>query len=257
MTTVAITRAVPTSFASALAAVPPDPPIDVARARAEHDAYRAALAAIGLRVVCLAAADALPDSCFVEDTAVVGTGLALITRPGAPSRRPEVDAVTPALARHVAIAWTAAPATIDGGDCLRVGATLFVGRSARTSADGVARLREVFAPRGVTVVAVDLPPGVLHLKCVVSSLGGDRVALADDTIPAAALPGARVVRIPADEGYAANVVHHDGAVVMADGHPRARAALEAAGLRVVAVDNRELRKADSALTCLSVLVDAA
>ena len=154
---IAVTRAIPASFVDALAAVPPDPPIDVGRARVQHAAYRAALAACGVEVVLLDADEAYPDGCFVEDTAVVAGGLALITRPGARSRQGEGAAIAAALAPHVELARMAAPATLDGGDCLRLGRTIYVGRSARTNADGVARAAEVFGPRGFRIVAVDLP----------------------------------------------------------------------------------------------------
>ncbi|MCW5805083.1 MAG: hypothetical protein KIT31_22115 [Deltaproteobacteria bacterium] len=151
----ALTRHVPASFAHALSATPPDPPIDVALARAQHAAYRAALAACGAAVTAIDADEACPDCVFVEDTAVVAGGIALVTRPGAPSRRGETPPIARALARHVDLAWMDTPATLDGGDCLRVGRTIYAGRSARTNAAGIARLAEVFADH--TVVAVDLP----------------------------------------------------------------------------------------------------
>ena len=149
-------------FVDALAALPPDPAIDPALARRQHAAYRAALTALGARVVALPPDDAHPDGCFVEDTAVVIDDLALVTRPGAPSRRGEGAAIAAALAPLVELATMDAPATLDGGDCLRLGRTLYIGRSARTNAAGIARAAEVFAPRGVRVVAVDLRRGLQH-----------------------------------------------------------------------------------------------
>lgn len=250
----ALTRAIPDSFVDALAAVRPEPPIDVARARAQHAAYRAALAAMGARVEVLAADEACPDCCFVEDTAVVAGGLALITRPGAPSRRGETAAVAAALADRLDVAVMPAPATLDGGDCLRLGDTLHVGRSARTSAAGIAHAAAVFAPRGVRVVALELPPGILHLKCVCSPLGDDRVLLARDSLPAAAFAGADIVWVPAEEAYAANAVAVGDRVLISDGFPRTHEALARAGFTVQTVATTELRKADGSLTCLSLLV---
>lgn len=252
----ALTRAISATFADALAAVPPDPPIDVALARGQHAAYRAALAAAGAEVEVLAADDACPDGCFVEDTAVIAGGLALVTRPGAPSRRAETAAIAAALAArapHLALAHLPAPATLDGGDCLLVGDTLYVGRSARTSADGIAFAASVFAPRGVRVIAIDLPPGILHLKCVCAPLGEGRVLLARDTIAAASF-AASIVWVPAAESYAANAVALGTHVLVSDGFPRTRDALERAGLTTHAVPTTEVRKADGALTCLSLLV---
>lgn len=249
-----LTRAMADSFAAALAAVPPDPPIDVARARAQHAAYRAALAALGARVIVLDADEECPDCCFVEDTAVIAGGVALITRPGAPSRRGEVDAVARALAPLIEVATMTAPATLDGGDCLRLGRTLYVGRSARTNAAGVARAAEVFEARGLRVVPVTLPADVLHLKCVCAPLGDDRVLLAEGTLSAEVFAGADVVWVPRAEAYAANAVAIDDGVIVADGFPRTRAALEAAGFTVHAVATTEVRKADGSLTCLSLLI---
>jgi dimethylargininase len=249
---VAITRGVPASFARALAAVPVA--IDVERATAQHAAYREALVAIGLDAVTVPSADELPDSCFVEDTAIVIGGLAIITRPGAPSRRAEVDAVADCLAARIDIARIAAPATIDGGDCMRVGTTLYIGRSARTTDAAIAQVDALLAPRGVRVVAVDLPPGVLHLKCVCAPLGDDRITLADATIARDAFAGVDIVAVPAGESYAANVLAYRGRVLVADGFPRTRDALVAAGLTTVAVPTTEFRKADGALTCLSIVL---
>jgi dimethylargininase len=248
----ALTRTVPASFANALAATPPEVPIDVGLARSQHAAYRSALAACGARVTVVDADEACPDCCFVEDTAVVAGGLALITRPGAPSRRPETAPVARALARHVDLAWMDEPATLDGGDCMRVGRTIYVGRSARTNDAGIARLAEVFAKH--RVVAIDLPPHVLHLKCVCSPLGDDRILLAEGSLAPELFAPHAIVRVPAAETYAANAVAIAGRVVIAEGHPRTREALEAAGFTVYPVPHSEVRKADGSLTCQSIVV---
>ena len=245
---IALTRDVPGSFARALAAVPQ--PIDVARARAQHADYRAALAEAGVEVIALPADDACPDCCFVEDTAVVARDRALICRPGAPSRQPEVDAVAAALARHRDVHRMGAPATLDGGDVMRVGARFYVGRSARTNDAGIDRLAEVFADHDV--VAVDLPSHVLHLKCVCATLGDGRVLLADGTLDAGLFD--HVVAIPSDEAYAANVVVANGHAILAHGFMRTRDALAHSGFVVRTVDTTEFRKADGSLTCLSILI---
>lgn len=249
----ALTRPVSPSFAAALCAAAPADPIDVARARSQHDAYRAALASLGVTVTQLPVADTLPDSCFVEDTAVVAASIALITRPGAPSRQPETAATADALRSHHELAHVAAPATLDGGDCMRVGRTLFVGRSARTNAAGIARLAEVFEPQGIRVVAIDMPPAVLHLKCVCAPLGDDRITLADESIPRSAFGDLDVVRVPAAESYAANVLAIGDRVIAAAGFPRTHDALTRAGYHVMPLATTEFRKADGALTCLSIL----
>src|SRR5687768_15302350 len=124
----AIVRAVPDSFALALSAAPPDPPIDVARAQAEHGLYVQALRALGLDVHAAATDEACPDSCFVEDTAIVAGGIAVATRPGAASRRTEVAPVAALLSRHLEV-LPLDRGTLDGGDCLRLGNTVYVGRT--------------------------------------------------------------------------------------------------------------------------------
>ena len=248
----ALTRSIPSSFSQALCAAPPEQPIDVALARAQHAAYCAALAACGAAVDTLAGDETCPDSCFVEDTAVVVGGRALITRPGAPSRRAETPAVATALARWLEVVQMTEPATLDGGDCMRVGDTLYVGRSARSNALGFAQLSAL----GLRVVPIDLPRGVLHLKCVCSPLGDDRILLAEQSIPRDIFHAA-VVSVPASETYAANAVAIGRHVIVADGHPRTHEALAAAGFTVHAVPTSEVRKADGSLTCQSIVFDAA
>jgi dimethylargininase len=249
----ALVREVAPTFANALCAAPPDPPIDLAVARRQHAAYADALRACGLAVTSLRNADD-PDGCFIEDTAVVARGVALITRPGAESRRRETVHTAIALRADVELFEMDAPATLDGGDCLRVGSTIFVGRSARTNDAGIARLAAVFEPHGFRVVAVAMPAQVLHLKCVCAPLGDDRITLADGSIPPDAFAGVSRVRIPEDESYAANCLAVGGKVLCAQGYPRTRDALAAAGFEPLALATSEFRKADGALTCLSILV---
>ncbi|HWW60532.1 MAG TPA: dimethylargininase, partial [Thermoanaerobaculia bacterium] len=143
-------------------------PIDVERAREQHRQYRDALASLGCEVIALPADDALPDCVFVEDTTIVLDDIAIITRPGAESRRGETRAVAHALAPFRKLAFIEAPATIDGGDVLRLGNTLFVGRSARTNDDAIAQLRAL----GCDVVPVNVD-GCLHLKSAVTQVAGD------------------------------------------------------------------------------------
>lgn len=249
----AIAREVPDDFPAAVVRVPAGDPISVARARRQHRAYVDALAALGVAVDVLPALAGFPDCCFVEDCAVCADGVALITRPGAASRRGEAASVAAALRPHARLERTEAPATLDGGDCLRVGRRWYVGRSDRTNAAGAARLRAVFGPLGFEVVEVDVGPH-LHLKCVCSHLGDGRVLLAEGCLPPAAFKDAHVVAVPAAEAYAANCVVVGGTALMPAGFPAARRAVEAAGLRVRELETSEVRKADGSLTCLSLLL---
>ena len=254
MRPVVLVRAVADSFVRALVATPPERPIDVARARVQHAEYVSALGRLGAEVVALPADQACPDCCFVEDTAVVAAGVALLTRPGAPSRRDEVPGVAAALAGRCELVRMEAPATLDGGDCLRAGHTFYVGRSRRTNAEGIAWLAAAFGPRGFRVVPVELPAGVLHLKSVCSPLGDDRVLVAED-VPPATFAGLRAIVVPAEEAHAANAVVVGGGAVVAAGCPRTQSLVEAEGFRTLAVDTSEMRKADGALTCLSIVIE--
>jgi dimethylargininase len=251
---IAIVRGVAGSLATGLSAVPPDPPVDVARARAQHASYVTALRAAGRTIEALPADEAFPDCCFVEDPAVVAGGIALLTRPGAPARQGEPAGVHEALARHVdAVETMDAPATLDGGDCCRLGRTLYIGRTARTNAAGAARAAEVFARVGVGVVEVPVS-AALHLKSVCSPIAEDTLLVAEGALDVGFFAGARIITVPAIEAPAANAVVAGEHLLVAAGFPRTREKLEKAGFACAEVDTSELRKLDGALTCLSILI---
>jgi dimethylargininase len=251
-------RDVSNGFATALTTQANASTLDAARAREQHAAYVAGLRGLGLDVAVIAGDDGLPDCCFIEDTAIDVGGEVLLTRPGAPSRLAEVEAVGAALmAAGVPVTRMEAPAQLDGGDVLRVGRTLFVGRSARTNAAGCAALGEFAVPRGYEVVPITLPAGVLHLKCHISAPLPDLVVMVDGIVPRSALPdGVRVVIIPDDEAYAANLVGWDGVVLCPEGFPETVRRLEAVGVTVRTLDTTQFRAADGSLTCLSLFVGA-
>lgn len=249
----ALVRPVTASYAAAAtrAYYAPDEAIDLGRARAQHAAVVQALEALGDRIVWVDAPDAQADAVFVEDTAVVYGGRALRSRSANPARAAEHGPVADALAAEGLEVVPLTAGCLDGGDVLRVGRRVWVGRSTRTDDRGIAGLVAAFPELDVAVV--DLPPGSLHLKCVASTPGdGATVVLAEGTVPASAFTGARVVTVPAAEAYAANLVGDGATVVMAAGHPGAAEAVARAGfaVRTVAVD--ELRKGDGSITCLSL-----
>jgi dimethylargininase len=250
----ALVRAIPDSYAVALGQVIGAPAIDVARARAQHVAYRAALEGLGFAVTALPADEALPDCCFVEDVAIVAAGHGLLTRPGATSRRAEVEAVAEALRGAVVLHRTRAPARLDGGDVLRVDDAIFVGQSGRSDGAGLAAVREVFEPLGFAVRPAPVAAGTLHLKCHVSSPLPGLVLAAEGAYSDAMFPAStRVVRVPAAEAYAANAVGAGETVLIAAGYPETATRLRAEGLTVVSLDTSELALADGSLTCLSLL----
>jgi dimethylargininase len=230
-------------------------PIDVGVAGQQHRRYSQALASLGCRLVELAAEPDLPDSVFVEDTAVVLDEIAILTRPGAASRRAEVASVTRALEGLRPCLRIEAPGTLDGGDVLRIGHRIFVGQSSRSSAEGIGQLEAAVAPYGYEVVPVPVR-GCLHLKSAVTLVGPDTLLVNDHWVDRGYWPGMRFVEVAPGEPHAANALRIGDTVVHAASGPRTRERLEAAGLRVLPVDVSEMEKAEGAVTCCSVIVDA-
>ena len=251
---IALVRDVDASLADCELSFVDRAPIDVALAQRQHAAYTQALAALGCRVVALPAVPGHPDSVFVEDTAVVLDELAVVTRPGAASRRGEVDSTAAALERWRQVRRIEAPGTIDGGDVLRIGRTVYVGRSARSTTDAMTQLQTLLAPHGYKVEPVDIQ-GCLHLKSAVTCVADGTLLMQPAWIDRAAFPGFDVIEVDAAEEHAANALRIGEAIVYPDCFPRTQRKLEAAGVRVVAVDVSELQKAEGAVTCCSVVFD--
>ncbi len=230
-----------------------DPGIDVALARRQHDDYRAALRAAGYETEVLPPDEAHPDSPFVEDAALLLGGVAVLTRPGAASRRGEVAAVAAALAARFPTVEVEAPATLDGGDVLQVGGTVFVGRSSRTNEAGIEAVRSAAARAGLGVVPVPVA-GVLHLKSAVVRIGEGAVLGRSDAVDPAPFAGLSWVEIPAAErGRASALDLRDGTVLVPESCPATAAAVARAGAQPRAVSVGEFTKADGGLTCLSIL----
>jgi dimethylargininase len=229
-------------------------PIDLARAEAQHAAYEQALRGLGCRVVRVAGAPDLPDAVFVEDTAIVLDEVAVITRPGAQSRRLETGPVADALVPYRELRRISAPGTLEGGDVLRAGKTLFVGRSSRTNDAGISQLREHVSAFGYTVV----PLGVrdcLHLKSAVTLVAPDTFLLQPAWIARDWFSGATIIEVDPHEPFGANALLAGDGVIYPAAFPRTCARLEAHGVRVVAVDVSELAKAEGAVTCCSLVLE--
>jgi dimethylargininase len=230
-------------------------PIDFARAMAEHDAYEAALAALGCRIERLADLPDCPDGVFVEDIAVVLDDLAIVARPGAVSRRSEVESVVPRLGEWRRLARIDAPGTLDGGDVLVTPGHVWVGVSSRTNAEGARQLAAFVAPFGFATTCLQVT-GCLHLKSAVT-LAADRTLLLNpDWIDPASFPGFVALAIDPGEPFAANVLRIGDRVLCASEHPRTRARLEAHGITTLAVDAGELAKAEGSVTCCSLIISA-
>ncbi|MCX6558965.1 MAG: dimethylargininase [Candidatus Aminicenantes bacterium] len=233
----------------------PRTPIDVEIAGLQHKAYVAALARQGCRIIALPADPGLPDSVFVEDAAVVLPELAVITRPGAPSRRPETEAVAAGLASYRRLAFIRPPGTLDGGDVLALGHILFVGISKRSDADGIGQLRALAGPAGFEVRSVPVQ-GCLHLKSAATAVGDETLLLNPDWVDAAAFAGIERIAVDPREPHAANALRVGGGLIYPLSFPRTRARLESRGLEVAVVDVSELQKAEGAVTCCSLVFEA-
>jgi len=227
-------------------------PIDVERARHQHEAYRRALEACGCRVIALPAAPDWPDAVFVEDVAVVLDEVAISTRPGAESRRGEVASVARELARFRTLSAIEAPGTIDGGDVLRIGRAIYVGASNRSNASAIEQLRALLGAHGYTVERVPIR-GCLHLKSAITRVADGVVLANPDWVDLDAFAAFRRIEVDPDEPHAANALRIADRVIYPASFPRTARRLEAAGIELETVDVSELQKAEGAVTCCSIV----
>ncbi len=227
-------------------------PIDADLALAQHAGYASALRALDVTVVVLPPEPELPDAVFVEDVAVVLDELAVITNPGAVSRRPEAASVAEALAPYRPLEWMTAPATLDGGDVLRVDRALYVGRSSRTNDAGIDQLRTLVEPHGYAVHVVPVE-ACLHLKSACSHLGGGTMLVNASWVDPTAFGARQIVEVDLAEPRAANTFPVNDTLVMSDRYPRTRKRIEGLGYRIRTVALSELHRAEAAGSCLSLV----
>lgn len=250
---IAYTRAVSPTLADCELTHLQREPLDVARAMQEHAAYETVLARLGATLLHLAPEPDLPDAVFVEDTAIVLDEIAVITRPGAPSRRPETTSTAAALAAHRSLVYIVSPATLDGGDVLVAGRSVYVGLSSRTNRAAIDQLAAVLAPLDYEVIPVAFT-GCLHLKSGVTRVADGLLLLNPDWVDPGIFVGCRALHVDPAEPNAANVLALGGSVIYPAQHSRTRARLEAEGLRVEPVTLTELTKAEAGVTCCSLLL---
>ena len=229
-------------------------PIDVAKAAGQHAAYERALIGAGFEVIRLPDLPDDPDAVFVEDTALLLDGHAVITRPGAASRADEPQSTAAGLADSFAL-HRIERGFLDGGDVLRIGDRLYVGLSTRTDAEGIGALAELVAPLGLKVVHAELRD-CLHLKSGATFAGtdgsGTPVLLYDErSVDPRQFAGVEPLAV--DEPAAANAVRAGGTLILASGNPRTAERLRNRGFAVVEVDVSELQKAESGVTCMSLI----
>lgn len=257
MSFLALTRDITPTFASGERTYVEREKIDLDRARAQHEAYEAALRVLGCEVERLPAEAEMADAVFIEDTAVVLDELAIIMRPGAESRRHETLHVTDALRLRRPIAGLLAPATMDGGDVLSVGRTLYVGQSTdgngRTNEAGVRQLHALVSSQDYRVEPVPFS-GCLHLKSAATRVADDTILLNPGWVSPATFAGFRIIEIDPSEPGAANALLVNGRVLFAEEFPRTRRRLEDVGIRTMPTPVSELAKAEAGLTCCSLLL---
>jgi dimethylargininase len=248
---VALTRPVSATIADCELTFLDRQPIDAARAAAQHEEYERCLAE-RCSVERLPAAPDLPDAVFVEDTAIVLDEMAIITRPGADSRRAETQSVEAALQRYRPLSRVRAPGTLDGGDILLLDRTIYAGRSQRTNDIGIAQLRTL--AQGYDVVPVSFH-GCLHLKSAVTRIGERMLLINGQWVDAALFRGFETISVDPSEPHAANALRLGDLILLSASHPRTRQALERRGYRVETVDVSELEKAEAGVTCCSIIVN--
>ena len=229
--------------------------IDLGRAREQHAAYVTALESTGCEVRVAPPLPTMADAVFVEDTVVVVDELAVLTRPGAESRRGEVASMAETLRPLRPLAWIEAPGTIDGGDVLRIWRKLYVGRSARSNDSGIEQLRALLAPHGYSVEGVRTRE-CLHLKSAVTAIADDTVLVNPRWLVDDPFDQYRRIEIDSTEEHAANALRAGSAVLYPASFPRTAARMRDAGIDLRLLDLSELQKAEGATTCCSVLVPA-
>jgi dimethylargininase len=248
----AITRAVSPAIVNCELTFLDRRPIDLEKAREQHRAYEQLLASLGVQVISLPEEPALPDSMFVEDPAIVLDELAVILPLGTESRRPEAASLAKALEKFRTLAHITAPGSLEGGDVLRIDRTLYVGLSTRTNAEGIRQLTQLLAPHNYKVIAVPVT-GCLHLKSAVTYLGRNILLANRAWFDPALFTDYSRIDVSPEESHAANALPLNNTVIFPASFPRTRTRIESAGFHVTPLDISELQKAESGLTCSSLL----
>jgi dimethylargininase len=226
--------------------------INVELARRQHRQYEEALAALGCQVHSLPAEPELPDSVFVEDTAVVLDELAIISRPGADSRKSETVSIARVLGLYRQLYTIESPGTMDGGDVLCLGKTIYAGLSSRSNQPAVEQMMVLMKPYGYMVKGVEVS-GCLHLKSAVTQVAEDTLLINPEWVEVSIFKGMYIIEVDPSEPYSANALLIGNRLIYPSSYPRTRRRLEEHGLSVTTVDVSELIKAEGAVTCCSLV----
>lgn len=227
---------------------------DYELALSQHEAYIEALKKCGVEVKVLPACERFPDSCFVEDPAIITRKCAIITNPGTMSRNREAEMIIPAIKEFFEddkIEYIVDPGTLEGGDVMMVGDHFYVGRSARTNKEGIRQFIAILEKYGLSGSEVPLEE-VLHLKTGVNYIENNNMLVSGEFINKPDFAKFNKIIIPEDEAYAANCIWMNGKVIVPKGYPAVKKAIEDAGYEVIIVDTSEYRKLDGGLSCLSL-----
>jgi dimethylargininase len=243
---IAITRALSPEIARCELSYIDRQPIDFERARRQHEEYERLLMVHGCTIIHAAPAPAMPDGVFVEDAAVVLDDVAIITRPGAESRRGETESIAAALKRFRKLKRVEAPATLDGGDVLAINGRLHIGISQRTNAEAVEQL---------DANAIQFR-GCLHLKSAVTQIGDRTLLLNPQWVDARQFPGFETIAVDPREEFAANALRLDDVLIYSASYPHTLRRLKSRGFRVETLEVDELEKAEAGVTCCSLIFDS-
>jgi dimethylargininase len=226
--------------------------VDYENAIIQHDDYIAALRKTAVEVTILEPLEIYPDSCFVEDTAILTQRVAVITNPGAHSRKGEEASIKKTLNYfYDNIETIKSPGTIEGGDVMMVGDYFYVGLSARTNEDGAGQFLDFLRKYGYDGTVVNLKE-ILHLKTGLSYLENNNLLISGEFIENPIFKDFNRIVIPEDEGYAANCIWMNDFVIVPSGYPKTKKSIKALGYNIIEVDTSEYRKLDGGLSCLSL-----
>ena len=251
--TIAITREVSSRFNECEITHIDRAPIEVSIARAEHHEYVKALTQLGCQVIELPEEPDLPDSVFVEDTAFILDEAAVITRPGADSRKPETESITQALSPHRPLIHVTEPATVDGGDVLVLGKNIYIGISTRSNEASVRQIQELLDKYGYTVTGVEMHD-CLHLKTAVTKVDEKTLLINQKWVDSFHFKNFDLIDVDPSEPFAANCLPVNGHIIFPTSFPKTRAKLESRRYKIQAVSVDELAKAEGAVTCCSLII---
>ncbi len=251
--TIAITRKISPRFNECEITHIERTPIDLNLARTQHTEYTHALATVGCQIIELPAEADLPDSVFVEDTAFILPEVAVITRPGADSRKPETESIIQALSSYRALVHVSAPATVDGGDVLVLGKNIYIGISTRSNNAAIRQIQDLLDNYGYQVVGVELRD-CLHLKTAITQIDQKNLLINPKWVENFHFKDFDWIITDPSEPFAANCLPINNQIIFPSAFPKTRAKLESRGYKIQTVNVDELAKAEGAVTCCSLII---